>query len=217
MATPAEMHPAGHDEWLAIGPASRLLGVDVDTLRRWADAGRVRSFSTPGGHRRFDRRDILRLMSASPTQSLAELGATAARISRAHRRSYRTGGAPLMADRFDAAARAAFRSEGRRLVSALLRYLDGRDPRTRAAAEVEAVSAIEATAARLATAGATPNEVVATYLAARRPFLGEIAALGRRRALDGPAVTELYDEAAGILDRLLLHLMATTTALRPER
>ena len=40
---------------LALGPAARLLGVDPDTLRRWADDGRVEAFTTPGGHRRFDR------------------------------------------------------------------------------------------------------------------------------------------------------------------
>jgi excisionase family DNA binding protein len=45
----------GRDEWLTLGQASRFLGVDDSTLRSWADAGRVPTFRTPGGHRRFSR------------------------------------------------------------------------------------------------------------------------------------------------------------------
>lgn len=34
-----------------IGQAADLLGVSVDTLRRWADAGRITTLRTTGGHR----------------------------------------------------------------------------------------------------------------------------------------------------------------------
>lgn len=49
--------PAGRRtaEWLTLGEASRYLGVDESTLRGWADAGRLPTFRTPGGHRRFSR------------------------------------------------------------------------------------------------------------------------------------------------------------------
>ncbi len=39
--------------WLTLTGASELLGVHPTTLRAWADAGLVRAFLTPGGHRRF--------------------------------------------------------------------------------------------------------------------------------------------------------------------
>ncbi len=39
--------------WLPLREASRRLGVSPATLRTWADEGRVPSFRTPGGHRRF--------------------------------------------------------------------------------------------------------------------------------------------------------------------
>ncbi len=35
-----------------------MLGVNESTLRRWADAGEVRIFRTPGGHRRFSQADL---------------------------------------------------------------------------------------------------------------------------------------------------------------
>lgn len=51
--------------WLTLGTASELLGVSESTIRRWADAGDIRSFRTQGGHRRI-LEDDLRAMLASP-------------------------------------------------------------------------------------------------------------------------------------------------------
>jgi len=56
---------AATTEWLTIREASALVGVSVATLRRWCDAGRVHVFTTPGGHRRFDRADVLELLPAA--------------------------------------------------------------------------------------------------------------------------------------------------------
>ena len=45
-------------QWLSLSEASEVLGVHFTTLRRWADAGTVPCFRTPGGHRRFRRADL---------------------------------------------------------------------------------------------------------------------------------------------------------------
>jgi molybdopterin-binding protein len=44
-----------------IGQAAELLGVSVDTMRRWADAGRVNVVRTEGGRRMIDGVDLARL------------------------------------------------------------------------------------------------------------------------------------------------------------
>ncbi len=54
--------------WLTLGEAAEFLGVDATTLRAWADAGDVRFFRTPGGHRRFDRVDLDRLARSTDTR-----------------------------------------------------------------------------------------------------------------------------------------------------
>lgn len=46
------------EEWLSLTQASERLGVHSTTLRRWADAGAIPCFRTPGGHRRFRRADL---------------------------------------------------------------------------------------------------------------------------------------------------------------
>lgn len=46
---------------MRIGEAAELLGVSVDTVRRWADAGRLGSSRTSGGQREVDDADVARL------------------------------------------------------------------------------------------------------------------------------------------------------------
>ncbi|HEX9550202.1 MAG TPA: helix-turn-helix domain-containing protein [Candidatus Limnocylindrales bacterium] len=213
MARQVDLAVGAPADWLSLGPASRLVGVDPDTLRRWADAGRVRAFATPGGHRRFSRADLDRLVAGrrSRTRSLAALGATSDRLARVYVRAYRDE-APLSPDRLQPGAREALRADGRRLVAVLLAYLDASRVADRERWEAEAMTLIGAAAQRLAEASASPSDAVAIYLRARRPLLGELAAIGRRRALDPTRLADLYERAIGLLDRLLVHLVETHAA-----
>ena len=45
-------------DWLTLGQAAKYLGVAQSTIRKWSDQGLVPAFYTPGGHRRFRRRDL---------------------------------------------------------------------------------------------------------------------------------------------------------------
>lgn len=204
--------------WLSIGPASRLLGVDQDTLRRWADEGRIGAFTTPGGHRRFERADVDRLVASRRpgARPLASMGATPERLSKVYHRSYAATGAS--ADQVRTAVgdadREVYRQEGRRLVSALVAHLDADpgDVAARARSEADAADLVDDLARRLAASGTSLTESVALFVAARRPFLAELAGLGRRRALDAARLAALYEDASGLLDRLLLRLIATHQA-----
>jgi len=55
-----------HEPTLTLGEAAEALGLSTSTLRRWADAGRIQSLRTSGGHRRFPTREVQRL--ARPAQ-----------------------------------------------------------------------------------------------------------------------------------------------------
>jgi excisionase family DNA binding protein len=199
--------------WLSLGPASRLVGVDPDTLRRWADEGRVEAYITPGGHRRFERLAIERLVATRRPGSrpLASLGASPERLARAYRRSYTADPSAHGLPAGDTAGRERYRRDGRRLVEALVAHLDAdaADDAERARSEADATALVDDLARRLATTGTSLTEAVGLFVAARRPFLDELTGLGRRRALDAARLAALYDHASGLLDRLLLRLIAT--------
>lgn len=205
--------PGDDGVFLSLGPASRLLGVDPDTLRRWADEGRVDAFVTPGRHRRFDRRTIERLATSRRpgTRPLASLGASSERLTRAYRRSYAAGEPAHHVAADDAAQLDRYRRDGRRLVDALVAHLDADpgDTQARAAAVDAATEVVDDLARRLAAAGTSLTDAVALFVAARRPFMTELAGLGRRRALDATRLATLYEDASGLLDRLLLRLIET--------
>jgi excisionase family DNA binding protein len=52
-------------EWLTLGQAATYVGVAQSTMRKWTDSGRVSSFKTPGGHRRYRRSDLDQFLDRS--------------------------------------------------------------------------------------------------------------------------------------------------------
>ncbi len=111
--------------WITLGQACKLLGVNESTLRRWADAGHVRSFRTPGGHRRFSEDDLRVLMAgqmpptAEPYNTISNLAL--ARIRRRLQRG-RNQGAHWYTNLSDE-DRETMRPLGRRLVTLVSEYL----------------------------------------------------------------------------------------------
>jgi excisionase family DNA binding protein len=187
-----------------------MLGIDPDTLRRWADEGRVPAWTTPGGHRRFDADALRRLVQSRRSTTrvpLTSLGASPERLTTVYRRHYAADGAAD--ERGEVAERDAYRRAGRELLTTLVAYLDAdpEDVRRRRRLESKAGAVVDDQARRLTESGATLRDAVSRFVGARQPFIGELAAIGRRRSLDPTRLAELYTDAWALLDRLLLRFI----------
>ena len=53
---------SGEDDALRIGQAATLLGLSVDTIRRWEDEGRIDLVRSGGGHRMVPLPELQRLL-----------------------------------------------------------------------------------------------------------------------------------------------------------
>lgn len=131
MAVIAAPSPSGSQErWLTLGEACRIIGVDESTLRRWADAGHVRVFRTPGGHRRFAESEVHELLTGRGPEGrrYRELGDLA--VSRIRRQLHsRPAREASWYATVDETSKERLRPLGRRLAALAAEYLGRRSRR----------------------------------------------------------------------------------------
>jgi excisionase family DNA binding protein len=201
------------DPWLPLGAASRLVGVGPDTLRRWADGGKIQSYTTPGGHRRFLRSSLEAMINAPrPSRSEVERlpDAAHAMAGDLHRRVQRTGyaGQPWQA-RLMAEQRKDFRRWGQRTFNLVIEYVAAtkRAERNLLLEEAERMGALYG--AEASGAGLTLAETVDAFLFFRSPVLDAIAAQLRRRGANVADVTAAFHEANAAIDEVLVALVGS--------
>jgi excisionase family DNA binding protein len=193
--------------WVSLAEACRLLGVSPSTVRRWADSGLVRTFVTPGGHRRFSRGGLQALLPDRPTSrpSLGDLGETPVRMAGGCLRATTDDPAriPWVAE-LDPAQRERFRTYGRGIVAALVAALDTEDPARRQDRLREAADACAEYGRIAGREGLGAPMTADLFLRFRRPFLTELGDLACRREFDADATSTLMGDANAALDGLLL-------------
>jgi excisionase family DNA binding protein len=187
-----------------------VLGVSPATLRRWSDAGRIRVFTTPGGHRRFSRSALERLLPSDRSRrpSISGGGLTPGRISRSYRRAGRDVAPQLpwvlaLSDE----QRLLFRERGHGLAARLLQHLDATQPEVAEHHLVEAASSAAEYGIAAAGLGLSLNQTVEGFLRFREPFHRELAIAARRRGFDTAETTDLLGAAERAMDRLLMATM----------
>jgi excisionase family DNA binding protein len=197
-------------DWLGLAEASHVLGVSAATVRRWSDAGRLHVFTTPGGHRRFSRAVLERLLPAdrSHRPALGGAGLSPSRIARSYRRAGREVGAELswvltLTDE----QRVLFRERGHLLAGSLLLHVDAAQPEN-AAHHLKEASVSAGEYGRIAAGmGLSLSQTIEGFLRFRAPFHHELAVAARRRGFDAGETTDLLETAERAMDRLLIATM----------
>lgn len=193
--------------WMTLTEACRLLGVSPSTVRRWADSGLVRTFVTPGGHRRFSRAGLEAMLPdrRAVRPSLTDLGETSGRMARGYRRAVEDapGRIPWVSE-LDDAKRERFRGYGRGIVASLVAALDADDPGRRAALLRGAEDSCTQYGRIAGEEGLGAAMTADLFLRFRLPFLAELGSLSRRREFDAGTTSSLIADASAALDSLLL-------------
>ena len=196
-------------EWLSIREASELVGVSVATLRRWCDAGEVRAFTTPGGHRRFERSAVLGLaQSPARRRDVGCNGETQIRVVRAYRRELRRADDELGSlARAPERVRRLLRQYGVAMVAALIDALDA-SPSEAIARLDQARLAAASCGSLAANEGLSLADALALFVRFRRPFVHQIGAVVRGQGRDAAEATSVLVAASDALDQLLPAVVA---------
>lgn len=196
--------PASKQTWLTLGAASNLLGVSESTIRRWADAGEVRSFRTRGGHRRIledDLRQIVANASAAPSHDTDRISDIA--LARVKRRMSRTrAGHPTAAfDTFDDDARERLRLLGRQLVDLFARYIASDSKRERFADDARTIG--REYGRQLVGAGMGLTTAVSTFNSMRRSLEETASQIATEAALPTEDAVEAIENILELCDIVL--------------
>jgi excisionase family DNA binding protein len=217
-AMPPRIDRAPKGRWLPLGQAAALLGVDEATLRHWADTGRVRTFRTPGGHRRFREDDLHALLQheAPRVDDLAHL---------VRRRSARVlAGAPARPlqrrpwfSALDPALRAQAREHGRQLFAAVVQFMA--QPEARRTLRQQLLARAARYGSELQRGGIGPAEAAEAFAYFRHLVLTMVTApRGRGGLLDERQVRTLI-ETSDLLDAVFIAMLRAHEAapVRPGR
>jgi excisionase family DNA binding protein len=209
--------PGAGGDWIGLRQACSLLGVNQTTLRRWADAGRVRTFRTPGGHRRFSQPDLALLMNSAHRRAeperpnLRELA-----LLRIRRRLQR----PRQSDvtwyqQLGEEERLRLRLLGRRLVDLISDYFGRRTRKARLLVEARAIG--HEYGQELGHSGTPLRDALAAFMFFRRSLDETARQLAVRNGLSTDETVDGLEHIADLADEVLLAITEAYAAPSPLR
>ena len=198
MTTSAPQTPRQAVRWVSLGKACRLVGVNETTLRRWADAGQLRSYRTPGGHRRFAEEDLRSLLSGRSGGLYRSMGDMA--VSRI-RRQMQGKDAKEVVPGMPEAARTELRDLGRELLQMIIDTLEHRTHRSRNTQTAQQLGARYGEA--LKRDGFSFSEAVRAFAFFRKNLDETTRATVRKQGLSADEAMSAYELISSLTDQVL--------------
>jgi excisionase family DNA binding protein len=207
------------EAWLSLSDASRILSVNPATLRRWVDAGRIRAFRTPGGHRRLSSEDVGALARSGAAlaprrEAIVELPRVALEHIRRRLHGKRAAHEHWFMG-FDDSGRERARPMGRRLLSLVGDYMSQPRDRTRLLEEARVLGQQHGLeAARL---GLSLNDALEAGIFFRRSVGEILEQVARAQEMGREQAMESYRLANALVDDILLATMSGYQEARAPR
>jgi len=194
--------------WVSLSRACEILGVNESTVRRWADAGEVQMFRTPGGHRRFEEGDLIALVERGGRRPDREM--ESATVSRIRRQLHSRDGEPDWYRETGEDERDALRPLGRRLVQIVDDYLARRGDRPGLEREVSEIG--QAYGEELLRRGMPLAQAVQAFTFFRRALDQTAKQLAARNRMTADEAAAAREQIALLADRVLLALTSVYDA-----
>jgi excisionase family DNA binding protein len=196
----------GDSDWVTLGRASEILGVDESTLRRWADSGRLRVYRTPGGHRRFSVVNLEEMLTGEGrhqnSDEIERMAVAKIRRQLQRARHQEDGWYATLSE----ANRQKLRDQGRRLLEMVGEYLS---KRSRRSGLLEEALEIGSTYGRiLLDAGLPLPSAVGAYIGFRRTMDETTRQAAVRESLPMEEALEACGQVHALGDQVLRGLVA---------
>lgn len=186
--------------WVNLARACAILGVNESTVRRWADAGQIRCFRTPGGHRRFAENDLQAMTEGRPADDELKSAAVSRVQHQLHSGKPEAGWYRTL----EADEREMLRPLGRRLVEIADDYIARRGQRGELEQEVGEIGAEYGRQLRRREMPLRQAMQAFTFF---RKSLDETAKqLAERKRMSSEEAARAREEIAVLADRVLLGL-----------
>ncbi len=203
---------AAPSDWMSIGHACRLLGVNAATLRQWTASGKLHAYRTPGGHRRFSAAEL----AALSQHDAASLAAVEEGVVAQLRDRYRNLAHSEIAHEgwlgdIGPEARSRYHALGDELLALLAEFLRGpSSKRNRAIERARAIGAEYGVLAR--GAGVDTAQAVEAYLVFRRPLLDVLSRALASQPGAGAHLGRIMRDAERFMDEVLVGMASTERA-----
>ena len=194
--------------WITLGQACKLLGVNESTLRRWADAGHVRSFRTPGGHRRFSEEDLRGLVAgrgSAPGEPYTSLGQLA--LTRIRRRLQRGRSQAPWYSHISEDDRERLRPLGRRMIALVSEYMTKGARRSQLVDEAREIG--HEYGRELHRDSMTMRDALEAFTFFRKGLDDSAMELAHRNGLSSDEAVEIWELLSNLADQVLLAIAET--------
>jgi excisionase family DNA binding protein len=192
---------------VGISEASLLLGVSEPTLRQWTDEGSIKAFVTPGGHRRYSKKELEAFLSSHENLlgvkdlvgKLEKTAETHREIGTAFMRS------TVWYEQMSAEHKRRLVALGRQVLDLMMSYVAA--PQKRAEVLAQAREIGRSFGDMLAAEGMPLTDSVQAFISHREPITAIITQMLRKKELVAESVLAAMPLIDQIMDSVLVSLV----------
>ena len=197
----------GSEQLVSIGEASAILGVSEAALRVWTDEGKVNAFITPGGHRRYSKVELKKLMSSHQKMpGIKDLVTELKDTAHLHREISRSFLNTEWYNQLSKESQENLANLGRRLLSLIINYVS--EPAKREETLILTREVGQGFGVTLANLGFPLTDSVEAFILHRNPIINATTELLKQRGtLTGPII-EVIPMVGKVMDEALVALVS---------